>query len=324
MGLTSSKPEEQPKQDEKLENIRKLFNKEQDTDDILESLNITEFKQETKDQVDAKKPIPMLGGTSMYGGNDDKDETEAGNHRYTKYDLFRILKQMDSDFQKGGNDENDVESSLNDEKSMEHIKNIILKELDNLKKSKAQHLGGSKCGCDSTKVNSSKLNLKNVEIDNEYQAGGNIVIDDSSSTSSSSSSSSSSEAGKKTKPSKKSSKSSKKLQAVEQDSEPSDSSKFFIETSESGNGENFNFTSNGEESEYGKKKLSKLGKSGKSNKSNKSKSRKQKEESEKPASETPNFDSADSEGLSIFPFNSSDVKSSSVSAKNYRMLRRKI
>jgi hypothetical protein len=32
---------------------------------------------------------------------------------------------------------------------------------------------------------------------------------------------------------------------------------------------------------------------------------------------------SDSEGLSIFPFNSSDVKSS-LSIKNYRMLRRKI
>jgi len=84
------------------------------------------------------------------------------------------------------------------------------------------------------------------------------------------------ESGKNKKKSKSKSKSKSKYSKRHESSE---SSKFVIETSESGNSfENFKQTSNGEDSE---------------------------------------------EGLSIFPFNSSDVKSS-LSIKNYRMLRRKI
>ena len=339
---------------EQNKNLQKIMPKQEDNDttDILESLNITELKkpeeneninkpeeevkninkpnepqkQENeqkepkepekleKEQLGGKKRIPLLGG---FGVNlsETSDmvfsglENKTGRKRYTKYDLFKILRNLDldtEDNQKGGGDDDvsDVKSSSNDEKSMEHIKNIILKELETLKTNKSQQLGGSGCGCNgiedkkNSRKLSSKLNLNNIIIDDDNknkQLGGTVIIDaSSSSTTSDDSESSSSEFGKvKAKKSKKSkkSKSSKKYQREETENSESDSH-FFIDTSESGFGDDKEQTSNGESDE-------------------KSVSDKRKDETDS------------EEGLSIFPFNSSDVKSS-VSIKNYRMLRRKI
>ena len=294
MGQTFSIEEKQTKEEEKLNNIKKLFNNNDDTSDILDTLNLTDFNEEKK------KPLPMIGGfnnsSGLYTNSDDDNNLQR--KRYTKYDLFKMLKEIDSEFQMGGNDEqDDNESSLNDEKSLEHIKSVILKELENLKNSKSQQLGGSGCGCDSgnKKKLASTKKLSNVNIDNQKQVGGTIMVDDSSSSTSSTDDSSSTdsdnEAGKKSKKSKKSSKKNKKSKSIKkynQSDSDDNSSRFFIETSESGK-EKEKVTSNGEDSDK----------------------------------KNDNEDNEDSEGLSIFPFNSSDVKSS-LSIKNYRMLRRKI
>jgi hypothetical protein len=345
MGLTTSKEE---KEKTKLDNIKKLFNNNDKTDDILDTLNLTEFKKDNNTIVQ-KKSIPLVGG---YDNNFDKNDytndkendykkdftknndDNLRNKRYTKYDLFKILRDIDSEFQKGGQNDNtdinDNNSSLNDEKSLEHIKNIILKELDNLKNNKAPQLGGNGCGCDSTK--SKNISMKNVEVEQKLQNGGAIIIDNpsSSSTSSSTSESSSSEIGKKTKTkgkkvitkkSKANKKANKKINKSlsEDDDSDDNSSKFFIETSESGINK---FTSNDDLSENGKKKRkskkSKLNKNKNVNTENKSSEYKLNEDKS-----NENNQNEDSEGLSIFPFNSSDVKSS-LSVKNYRMLRRKI
>lgn len=317
MGLTNS-TESKPTEQEKLNNIKKLFNNEDDTDNILESLNLTEFKPVANEQLNAKKNIPLAGGSNLFENNNqnlnnynNSNSNSNPNKRYTKYDLFKILKDIDSEFQKGG-EEDDNETSLDDAKSLEHIKEIILKELDNLKKNKAEQLGGTGCGCNDTKQQ--KFQMKNVEIETNIQNGGAIIIDnDSSSTSSNSSNSTSSELGKKkvkkTAPKKSKNTKSKNIKkSISEDEDDEDnSSRFFIETSESGINR---LTSNGDVSENGKKKK----------KSTKSKVNKNninyddKKES---------HDDDESEGLSIFPFNSSDVKSS-ISVKNYRMLRRKI
>lgn len=324
MGLTSSTESKQEKEENRLNNIKKLFNNDDNTDDILDTLNLTEFKKENKTVVQ-KKNIPLVGG-----GYDEKDDEKDddkdnknnfGNKRYTKYDLFKMLRDIDSEYQRGGKDGDDDENtSLDDDKSLEHIKSIILKELDNLKNNKSKQLGGNGCGCDGTK--SKHFSMKNVEIEDKLQNGGAIIIDDpSSSTSSSTSDSSSSEVGKKPKAKKaapkktKKTKANKKINKSDEDEVDDDdnSSRFFIETSESGvNG----LTSNGDFSENGKKKR----------KSKKSRVNKNKDETDDDEEENnvPDDEQEDeSEGLSIFPFNSSDVKSS-LSVKNYRMLRRKI
>lgn len=339
---------EEPKTNKPLEKLlaQDELNKskqEQDTTDILDGITEIEQRRAEHEKSNSnleqkggnRKQIPMLGGyknnllessdNDMYGYG---LENKTGRKRYTKYDLFKILRDLDVETEadlnniRGGegiqetqetkekkpNESDSDNSSLNDEKSMAHIKNVILKELETLKTNKSKQMGGNGCGCGTTNTgadsgvktnsrkSSSKLNLNNVVVEGEEnkQMGGMVIIDASSSsttsdesTSSSSSSSSSSELGKK-----KKSKGKKLLKKKE--TETSDS-RFFIETSESGisndhlNDSEDENTSNGENDDLDEKK--------------------HKSESE--------------EGLSIFPFNSSDVKSS-LSIKNYRMLRRKI
>lgn len=280
---------------------------------------MTEYKEENdnKTNADGKKPLPMIGG--FYNNVDSEIESEKlERRRYAKYDLFKMISDLESEIQKGGdNDEN--ETSLNDEESMENIKKIILKELENLKKNKSEQLGGVGCGCDASsntnkKINT-KFNLNNVVVDDDTNnlVGGNvIVVDDSSSTSSSTSSSSSDEAGKK-----KRFKSKPKNNKREEDDSDEDlniddddeSSKFFVEDeslSEFG-------TSNGSVKKSSNKKSKKSKTSKKSNKSKTSKTMKR----------TNLKNSETEEGISIFPFNSSDIKSSA-SIGGYRNIRRKI
>jgi len=302
MGLTTSTVKNNS-EEEKLNNIKKLFNNinEGDADDILESLDITEFKKDDN----VKKPIPMVGGFG-YSDDEEVDSAKLPRRRYTKYDLFRMLKDLESDLQTGGGDDDDnnnVDSSLDDEKSMDNIKRVILKELQNLKENKSQQLGGVGCDCNTSKENNrkAKLNMNNVVVEGQF--GGNVIVDDSSS-STSSSSSDSDEAGKYQKKSKKKSKSTNKKYDDDEDKktdndDDDESSRFFIQASDS--------NENGMTSNSSVKKNSYKKKTNKKSKKNSSKQ---------------NF-SEDSEGLSIFPFNSSDVKSSQ-SIQNFRTLRRRI
>jgi len=301
---------------------------EQDTTDILAGITEIEEKKAEKQKGGSKKKIPMLGGFKVNANLSETSddifnglENKTGRKRYTKYDLFKILRDLDVDTevpQQGGNldgnsDDNSVDKSAgnsDDDKSMEHIKNIILKELEILKTNKSQQLGG--CGCDGSgdKKNShklsSKLNLNYDVVDDSEtkQLGGTVIIDaSSSSTTSDDSESSSTELGKaiKSKSSKlsksskksKSKHSSKSKKIQKQESESSDSN-FHIDTSESEFGDEKEQTSNGESDEKSE-----------------SEKRKSKEETD------------NEEGLTIFPYNSSEVKSS-LSTKNYRMLRRKM
>lgn len=276
---------------------------DEDTDDIIKTLDgITEIeekkqvmetqtggrkKRKSKKSTNGKKSFPIIGGANINLSESSENalyplENKSGRKRYTKYDLFKILRDLDIETevpQHGGlgdNVETEDNTSLNDDKSMSHIKDIILKELETLKANKSHQLGGNGCGCESNKNEkfSTKLNLNNVVCSDmeEPIVGGTIIIDaSSSSTTTDDSETSSSELGKKKSKSKKS-KGKKSLKRTDTESEDS---KFHFDTSESGHEDNQ--TSN--------------------------------EESE--------------EGLSIFPFNSSDVKSTQ-SIKNYRMLRRKI
>ena len=299
---------------ETLENINKVMPQQQDTTDIADTIyDITEVKKNSNDQKGgSKKQIPLLGSFKLGSSLSDTSENviggfenKTGRKRYTKYDLFKILKNLDleTEIDQIGGDDVKTESSLNDDESMEHIKNIILKELETLKNNKSQQLGGSGCGCsDSNKRKSQKLNSKinfnNVIVDSEEnnQHGGTVIIDASSSssdTSTSSNSSSSSEYGK----SKSKSKTKSKSKHVKRQESSDESSKFVIETSESGKEKESESESESEPDSDTVKQTSN------------GEEREEKEESE--------------EGLSIFPFNSSDVKSS-LSIKNYRMLRRKI
>jgi len=237
--------------------IKKFFIKQNDSEKTLESLNLTEFQPNGSRYND--NSISLTGGINI---TDLTPQRNIEKKRYTKYDLFQVLRDIDSDFQKGGGEgdggvSEDNVSSLNDEKSLQHLKNIILNELENLKKSKLSQSGGSGCGCENPKK---QFSMKHVNIiPNSVQEGGG---DDSSSDELDSSSgleSDSSELGKKKKVNKKKVNQKKVNQkfTLNDDISNSDSdysSRFIVETSESSIKKS---TSNGDDSSFKKSKVSK-------------------------------------------------------------------
>src|SRR3990167_2159590 len=230
--------EETIKQNKNLQQImprpieKKPTKEEQSTTDIFNSVTEVQAmkheKEKEKEETN-KKPIPILGGFKVNAHLSETSDNiinelqnKTGRKRYTKYDLFAILKDLDTEVnqQGGGTDDkngtnntddknvnkaylnkddnktfkDDDDKYLNDDKSMEHIKSIILKELNELdelkKNNNSQQVGGNGCGCDGSgkKKNShklsSKLNLNNIIIDDmePKQLGGTIIIDASSSS----------------------------------------------------------------------------------------------------------------------------------------------
>lgn len=279
-------------------------------DDLTEFDNNKTNELDEKNQKGGKRKIPMLNVNSDFtktGGNFlNGFQNKTGRKRYTKYDLFKILKnlEVETDVQEGGDNLNSDNTRENEksEDDMKRLKNIILAELDELKKKSNENglngLNGGGCGCSGSKDNKTHNRTKDL---NSNQDGGdkrydNVVIDDSSSTSSSSddSESSSSEMGKKN--NRKNNKKGKKSKKIDlsNKTESTDQSNFFINTEKSDtDADNTNELNGGTQTSN--------------------------EDSFKNNKESDESD----EGLSIFPFNSSDVKSSR-SIQNYRMLRRKI
>ena len=231
------------------------------------------------------------------GNNDDKNKNDnstssenndndqlGGKQRYKKYDLSRLIENLENKIQDGGNVEDSY--TFSDNENMEQLKKVILKELDELKKNK---VGGSNCDCNNQKGG------ELYEVDDSTSSSSSSTTLNSDSTSSSSSSSSDFFAKKRGKKefhqenksdnkkadkrqNKKADKRQNKKPERKEKIEESDSSKFHFEPSDTT------------------------------------------EVSEK----LENIETSNSEeGLSIFPFNSSDIKSS-ISAKNYKMLRRRV
>ena len=373
--------------------IKFLMSKgEEEEDNISDTLKgISELKSKTESS-SLKKPLPLLEDP-LLGGFDvetkfNSKKHDIGKKRYTKYDLFNILKNLDLETEEEGENKNknknknmkkyggnpddskksdDLSSSLNDAESMEHIKNLILEELNSLKNKSSKQLGGADCGCGksskqlggadcgcgkSTKSSrklSSKLNLNNLVVEDSDKDMGQVGGEEDSSSDSDSDSESESKSD-----SKSSSPESNSNTETNADSDTnnegkisSTESKFIIDnttdTIEAGKHDSSSSSSSSSDSssssssELGKKKSKKSKKSKKVNyeagkKSKKSKKVKGKgkgkngnrDENENENENTSNGDyESEQEGLSIFPFNSSDVKSS-LSVKNYRMLRRKI
>jgi hypothetical protein len=278
--LSTSANGEETKSSEKTENIKRLFQNLDDDQELLETLNLSEFK--------TKLPLPIIGGS--------KD-------RYLKYDIFNKINEL-----KGGNNEEDDHEeeessykSISNNDAMSQIKNIINAELESLKQE-----GG--CDC-----NEAALKLKK-------QKAGALKLNkvDSSTTTRSSGTSSSSdinEKGKKRGSSKKAS--SKKYKSKKNKrSLNSRLSNLLIETSQSGGTEvkeNNNIEiEDDEDDDIEESEEQEL------------EEEEAEEEEEKMEEEDSVATSNDEEGLSIFPFNSSDVNSSISDNLNLKMLRRKI
>jgi hypothetical protein len=268
--------------------------------DTLGSLNFSEEEHENGN----KEEEHENGNKEEEHENKKKDETEdsqVGGHnlkkkshrnRYSKYNVYSTINKAEKDFLGGFNSElkkeeteegNTMSEQVNN-KEINHIRNIIMKELDNLNKQSLNQIGA---GCDCEKE-------EKKEEEENHQNGGSIILLDNSSSSSNSSDSS--------------------------DSSDSDTISH--------------------KKKHAKNNQSRSKKSKKSKKSRKkNKLRRQKDEKETGDSEDSDDDefegnitikseeeletSNSEEGLSIFPFNSSDVKSS-VSDRHQKLLRRKL
>lgn len=213
------------------------------------------------------------------------DELVGGKKRYEKYDVFKMMKKLE-DGLKGGADVDEVSIS-SDNEALEHIKKVITKQLKELKQTK--QMGAGSCGCEQSRVNSKKGGY--YESDSSTSTDSSVDTSDSSYTTSESS-----EYGKR-KSKKDKSKKSKKNKFVE-----TSSSNFIVDSSQTGGDE---------DEEVSSRPRNRRGKQYDDD-----------NDEEEVEIETTNDEVSD-EGLSIFPFNSSDVKSSA-SVKNYKMLRRKI
>jgi hypothetical protein len=238
--------------------------------------------------------------TNMTGGNGNKfkpDNNQTRN-RYEKYNVFKVLNKLEKELHGGmdmvngtGNGENNSENIAMSNSTMDHIKGLIFDQLNKLENNNQHGAGG--CGCEETKSKSKSKLVGGRRRDSSSSSSDSSS--DSSSTSSSSSSSSSA--------------------STSSDSSSSESSSREIK-------------------QY-KKTHNKMDNKKTHNKMDNKKTHNKKEEpSSDFAKVEPDSDDSNSnsngtsngiteEGLSIFPFNSSDVKSS-VSVKNYKMLRRNI
>lgn len=211
--------------------------------------------------------------SEQHGGK--KNKKMSSKNRYSKYNIMNEMQKAEKDFLGGFNSQTHSEIESSDEnksKSIKHIRNIIMEELDNLNKESLNHghLHQIGAGCDCDKKE-------------ETQKGGNILSSSSSGSSSSFSSSDSSDASRKK--SKKNKKYSKQSRSKGKKSKNS-----FLSDSDS--------DSDSDSNQFEGRLVI--------NSEN----------------ETSN-NSYTEEGLSIFPFNSSDVKSS-ISDKHQKILRRKL
>jgi len=311
MGSSHSveKKSENKKDDQqKLDDAHKIFDitseKTLDSDDLKITETEKEVKEKLKDHTSEKeqnsksKTSDTLGDLTLSseidnhqkGGNNFEN---ISRNRYSKYDVYSTIQKVEKKFIGGFNSqahsEIDDNESEKDDKTTKHIKDIILQELDNLNKHNFNQIGA---GCDCNKKEESEESEESEETkktdstDKIDQKGGRPFISSSSSSSFSTSSESDSSDIKKNK--------------------------------------KFKNNTNYKQSRS------------KSNKNNKKSKKNKKESSESESEEfegnlkiqsdseimTSNNSNTE-EGLSIFPFNSSDIKSN-VSDRHQKILRRKI
>lgn len=295
MGSGYSAPNENAT--DKVENVKKLFDVSQN-DDFLESLNISELKNFSH-----KEQLPILGGTNesndyeghynidfnLLGGDLNNDvRFMSKNRRYLRHNIFKVIQQLEfSDkFQQGGNlNEKDLSTS-DDDDAIKHIKQIILKEVNKLNTEKQK---GGACGCeansDSENVQEGGAKKRKSKKSKKTQKGGRR------------------EAPRR----KRQVKTDNTSSLTKTDSSNSSSSSSSSSSSNSASQEN---SYSGVKSSYNQSESS----------LNSSESKTQSTNSDSNS----NSSGGGRGGLSIFPFNSSEVKSTVSEKKNSRMIRRKI
>lgn len=304
MGSSSSTPEKP----DTTENVKKLFDIDSnDEREFLETLNISDLK------INERTVLPIIGGNNeedkydndvdfqLVGGANSNDlRFMARKKRYLRHNIFKILAELDNQ-QKGGNVEGGEEekylSTSSDDEAIKNIKEIIMREVNKLNSSATQSGGG--CGCDSN-------NKDEDESENEQEGGAKK------------------RKGKKAKKSKKQKGGDRRRKTKKTDIDSS--------SSDSSSSEDSSSDDDSEESYNAKRKTTKKVNLKNSESSLNSESDEENDNSSENSDNSDNYDNSDNSeseesqkgGLSIFPFNSSEVKSSVSEKKNMRMIRRKI
>jgi hypothetical protein len=338
MGSSYSTQDEKPNTTDKVENVKRLFNVDDD-DDFLETLNMSDFNLHEK-----KMPLPIIGGTQNYqddepqfvdfnlvGGSQQNDIRFMSNkRRYLRHNIFKILDQLNQvdKSQKGGNQDEDEQylSTSSDDDAIKNIKNIILREVNKLNSDSNNQLGGD-CGCDGNKgalANSDndqhggakkkskkvKKTTKKNKKSKKTQKGGSRnrkqdkKKEDSTSSSSSSSSSDDSEDSYNSK----------------NDSSLNQSESSLDSRPRRRNGRRNDKKEETEETETDTDTENKTDTTDSKNTSSSSNRSNETDDSD----DTNKSEGSQKGGLSIFPFNSSEIKSTVSEKKNMRMIRRKI
>jgi hypothetical protein len=282
MGSSHSAPEKSKKTDD----IKKMFEKSEISPNNSETVKSDDLKDTEKGDKKEEKISDTIGSTLNLSSDTEKsadqhkDQHKGGSNntsnknRYSKYNIFNEINKAEKDFLGGFNSQShsevEHEQDKSNDKTVKHIRSIIMKELDNLNKESLAQLGGG-CDCENGQ--------------DEEQKGGSIFISSSSSSAGSSSST--------------------------------------------------NFSSSDSSGVSRRKSKKNASKQSRSTKSKKSKKTKKEESSESIDEYEGNLviqsdseirtsnNSHSEEGLSIFPFNSSDIKSS-VSDTHQKILRRKL
>jgi len=297
MGLFQSTQKGQDSQ-KATDNVRKLFTLDQ-SDDILDTLNIPELHSRNFQTSSINKiPLPIIGGKSdeeenenensnkipgynfMLGGGETDIRFKSDRQRYLRYNIFKVIQKLEDvermyqhKKQRGGNDPNgpadeeEYADITSDNDAINHIKDLINKELTSLKNNQS---GGCECN-DPKPMTGGKKKAKAAAKGKGKKLSRSEGVNKQYETSSSSSSTTG-------------------------DDSSSDSS-----GSDSETGINSNSSLHNSETETETENESESGVSSSQ-------------------SETM---SSQNGGLSIFPFNSSEVRSSR-SEKNMKMIRRKI
>ncbi len=322
MGSSQSAPEKKKSPEEKynntVSNVKKLF--ENENDNVVDSLQITEF--EVKEPVKAKEMLPGFNtqrlskmesgqfGGSIGGSNVDTSREVRiipDRHRYLKYDIFDQLEMKGGDQSKTNTEESNQASE-----SIDNVKNVVMEHLNNLKQKSSQLKGGNGCGCESGK------SAKGGALDIGFDASSSTSSDSSFDSTSEDSSSVSWEYGKTRSKSKSKSKAKSKAKSKSKAKYTNDDSdsNFIIDSDSSVGGGDHDSNRRRNRRRYEE-----------NDEDDSSSDEEKEEENERIRLDTSNEEDEEDEeadeGLSIFPFNSSDVKSS-VSSRNFKNLRRRV
>ena len=149
MGQSTSKYNQEQTEAVKVDNIKKLFNLDEQNNDFLDSLNLDMNSYFNSNKI----PLPHI----HQGGVIEENSNNVPTNRFSKHDIFNLINSIEESYQQHGGQNIDsahVAENNTSDASMLHIKEAVLKELN--AQSGAGSLGNTESGCGCDKANCNK------------------------------------------------------------------------------------------------------------------------------------------------------------------------